>query len=79
MDQVPVLTPSVPFFRNVHHRQIQHFQQAVVGRKNGFGLGDFPQLAVKALYRVGCIDQATNRFRVLEIGAQIRPVLPPGL
>ena len=30
MDQVPVLTPSVPLFRNVHHRQIQHFQQAVV-------------------------------------------------
>ena len=30
MDRTPVHAPSRPFFRNVHHRQIQHFQKAVV-------------------------------------------------
>ena len=26
VDQAPVLLPSSPFFRNIHHGQIQHFQ-----------------------------------------------------
>ena len=76
VDLVPVLTPSVPLFRNVHYRQIQHFQQTVVRLEYGFCLGDLPQLAVKTFNRVRRIDQAADCFRVLEIRAQIRSVLP---
>lgn len=49
VDQAPILPTSGPFFRNVHHDQIQHFQQAVIGRKHRFGLGHLVQLAVEAL------------------------------
>ncbi len=38
-DQAPVLPLPSPLFRNVHHSQIQHFQQAVIDGKDGFGLG----------------------------------------
>lgn len=38
MDQAPVLPPSGPFFRNIHHGRIQHFQRAVIGGKDGFCL-----------------------------------------
>lgn len=36
MDNAPIPALACPFFRDVHHRQIQHFQQAVIGRKHGF-------------------------------------------
>ena len=36
MDLSPVLAVACPFLRDIHHCQIQHFQQAVVGRKYGF-------------------------------------------
>ena len=74
MDQVPVLTPSVPLFRNIHHRQIQHFQQAVVRWEDGFCLGDFSQLAVEALDGISRIDQPPDFLGILEIYAQIRPI-----
>ena len=56
MDQAPVLPPSSPLFRNIHHSQIQHFQQAVIGGKDGLGLNHLAQLAVKTLNGVGDID-----------------------
>lgn len=43
VDQAPVLPPSGPFFRNIHHGQIQHFQQTVIGGKDGLGLGHLTQ------------------------------------
>ena len=49
VDQAPILPPSGPLFRNVHHGQIQHFQQAVIGGKDRFGLCHLAQLAVEAL------------------------------
>jgi hypothetical protein len=36
VDDAPITPPSCPFPGNTHHRQIQHFQQTVVGRKDGF-------------------------------------------
>ena len=78
MNQAPVLPPSGPFLRNIHHGQIQHFQQAVIRRENRFCLGHFPKLPVKALDCIGCIDQAAHLLRVLEISAQVGPILPPG-
>ena len=49
VDQAPVLSPSGPLFRNIHHGQVQHFQQAVIGGKDGFSLGHLAQLTVEAL------------------------------
>ena len=56
MDQAPVLTASSPFFANIYHGQIQHFQQAVIGRKHGFGFCHLAQLAVNTLNGVGGAD-----------------------
>ena len=53
VDDTPVLPPSGPLFRNIYHSQIQHFQQTVIGGKDGFGLGHLAQLAVETLNGVG--------------------------
>lgn len=37
-----VLAMTSPFLRDVHHCQIQHFEQAVIGRKDRLGFRDFP-------------------------------------
>ena len=52
----PVLPPAGPLFCDIYHGQIEHFQQAVVGGKNGFGLGNLAQLAVEALKGICGID-----------------------
>ena len=49
MNHAPALPPAGPLFGNIHHGQIQHFQQAVIGGEYGFGLDHLAQLAVKAL------------------------------
>ena len=79
MDQAPILPPSRPFPRNVHHGQIEHLEQAVVRGENGLRFRHLAELAVEALDGVGGVNQPPQLLRVLEIGAQIRPVLPPGL
>ena len=79
VDQAPVLPPAGPLFRNIHHRQIQHFQQTVVCLENALGFCNLPQLPVKALDRVRGIDQTADLLRVLEVGAEIGPVGSPGL
>ena len=78
VDHAPILAPSCPFSGNVHHGQIQHFQQAVIRGENGLGLGHLPQLAVEALNGVGGINQPPYLLGIFEIGTQIRPVVPPG-
>ena len=79
MDHPPVLPPSRLLFRDVRHRQNQHFQQAVVRGKHRFGPGHLAQLTVEILYGVGGVDQPVHFLRVLEIYTQIDPVCPPGL
>ena len=79
MDQAPILPPSGPLFRNVHHGQIQHFQQAVIRGKDRLGLGHLAQLAVKPLNGIGGVDQPAHLLGVLKIGAEIGPARPPGL
>lgn len=79
VDTAPILTASCPFFSDVLHSQIQHFEKAVIGQKYGLCLSHFLQLAVKALYSVGGIDQFTKLWWKLEIGAEICPVIVPGL
>lgn len=48
VDHIPVLASASPLFRNVHHRQIQHFQKAIVCRENRLCFGHFTKLPVKA-------------------------------
>lgn len=64
VDHAPVLPSASPFLRDIHHGQIEHFQQAVIRGKHGFCLGHFPELAVEALDGVGRIDQAANLLGV---------------
>ena len=79
MDQAPVLMAISPFFGNVYHGQIQHFQQAVISRKLGFGFCHLAQLAVKSFNGVSGVDQASYLLGILEVGAEIGPVGSPGL
>ncbi len=78
VDDAPILTPPSSFPGNVHHGQIQYFQQAVIGGEYGLGLGHLAKLAVKAFNSVGGIDQPPNFLRILEISAEIGPVIPSG-
>ena len=79
MDLSPVLTVAGPLFRDVHRRQVQHFQETVIRWENRLGFRYLPELAVKAFNRVGRVDQAPDSFRILEIGRQIGPAFRPGL
>ena len=79
VDQAPVLPSSSPLFGNIHHSQIQHFQQTVISGKDGLSFGYLAQLAVKALNGIGGVDQSAHLLGVLEICAEIGPVGPPGL
>ena len=56
-DTAPVLTASSPFFCDVLHRQIQHLEKAVIGRKYGLRFGNFLELTVEAFNGIGRIDQ----------------------
>ena len=78
VDDAPVLPSSRPFLRNVHHGEIQHFQQVLIRRKNGFGFGDLAKLTIEALDGIGRIDQPANLLREFEICAQVCPVFPLG-
>ena len=77
MDNAPILAASRPFLCDIHHGKIQHFQQAVIGRKDGLGFCHFPKLAVETFNGVGRIDQPSQLGWEFEVCAQIRPVYPP--
>ena len=51
----PVLSATGPFFRDVLHSQIKHFEKAVISRKYGLGFGHFLELSVESLYGIGRI------------------------
>lgn len=75
MNLSPILTMASPFFRNIYHSKIQHFQKTFIGRKYGFGFCDLPALTVKSLHGIRGIDQMTDRFRIFEIGREICCIL----
>ena len=60
MNLSPVLTVASPFLRDVHHGQIQHFQETVIGWKYRLGFCDFSKLTVKSLDCVSRIDPAAG-------------------
>ena len=78
VDNSPVLPAAGPFLCDIQHGQIQHFQQTVIRGENSLGLSHLAELTVEALDGVGRIDQPPKLFWEFEIGAQVRPVLPPG-
>ena len=67
MNLPPILPVSSPFFRDIHHGQIQHFQKTVIRRKYRFRFSDLSELTIKSFGGIGSIDQTPNRFRILEI------------
>ena len=79
VDSAPVLPPPRPLFCNIHHRQIQHFQQTVVCRENALGFCDLPQLPIKSFNRVRGIDQTADFLRILEVSTEVGSVFPPRL
>lgn len=79
MDAAPILSVTCPLFRNIHHRQIQHFQQTVVCQENALGFCDLPQLPIKTFNRVRGIDQTADFLRIFEVGTEVGPVFPPRL
>lgn len=78
MDYTPVHAPPGPFFRNVNHGQIQHFQKAVVRGEYGFRFGHLSELSIESLDGIRGINQSADGLGELEICAQVRPVFPPG-
>ena len=56
MDLPPILSVSGPFFRDIHHGQIQHFQETLIGREYRLRFRDLPQLPVKSLDGIRGID-----------------------
>ena len=79
IDPAPVLPPPSPFLRNILHRKIKQLEQAVIGREDRAGFGRLPKLAIETLDRIRRIDQFSQFLLEFEVGAQIRPVLIPGL
>ncbi len=79
VDTAPVLTAASPFFRDVLHSQIKHFEKAVISGKYGLCLSHFLQLPVEAFYGIGRIDQLSEFLWELEVSAEIRPVFVPRL
>ena len=47
VDQAPVLPPAGPFFRNIHHVQIQHFSRLSSVGKTDFDLVTFRSCRLK--------------------------------
>ena len=45
-DDAPVLAPPSPFLGDVHHSQVQHFQQTVIEGGNGLGLGHLSHCSI---------------------------------
>ena len=70
-------TMSQPYSDLLHGDTVAE-KQAGIRRECRFCLGHFPELPVKALDRIGRIDQAAYLLGVLEIAAQVGPILPPG-
>ncbi len=77
VDDAPVLAPACPLCGDIHHRQIQHLKQTVIGRKYRFGFRDLAKLPVEAFNGVGGINQPPDLLWELEVCAEIRPILPP--
>ena len=78
MDLSAVLPVTGPFFRDIHGCQIQHFQKAVIRRKNRFAFSHFPELTVEAFNGICGVNQASYCLWIFEISGQGCSVIIPG-
>lgn len=76
-DASPVLAAARPRLRYVHHRKIQHLEQAVVCREYRLRLRDFAKLPVEPLYGVGRVYEFPYLLRVFEVCDEVRPAVAP--
>ena len=73
MDLTPILSAAGPFFRNIRHCQIEHFEKAVIGRKYRPALRDFTELPVESFDRIRGVNQSAHGFRILKVSRQLWP------
>ena len=71
MDHTPILALSSPFFRNVHHGQKQHFQEAIICGQRSLRLSNLSELAIDPFNGIRGVNQPANLLRKFEVGAQI--------
>ena len=74
----PVPAPSDPLFYDIHHGQIQQFEQGRTCREDRPILCYFPQQVVKVLYGIGGINQLSDLAQILKVCGKLRPVIPLG-
>ena len=77
--QPSVLEWLCPLFAYVSVGKVYKFVESVVAGGNAFCLGDLAYLAVVSLHGIGRVDDAAYRLRVLEIAAQVVPLVAPRL
>ena len=75
----PVVDSARPFEHNVLGDEIDHFEQCLVGRENGFSFCDLAQLPMIALNYVGRVDGFSDFERIFEERRELAPVLAPTL
>ena len=63
-----IFSTSCPFFCDIHHSQIQHFQQAIIRWEYRLSFGDLAQLAVEILNGIRGVNKCAHLLRILEIG-----------
>ena len=58
----------VHFFTGILDSHVQSFQQAIVIREPAFRIGQFPELAMHRLNRVGGVNDPPNVLWIFEVG-----------
>ena len=66
----PIPAPAGPASCNVCLNQVEHFEQAVIVREYRLVFRNLPQLPVKILNGIGCVNQRS--YRLLYIGLSLR-------
>ena len=74
MYNAPILPSACPFFSNIHHGKIKHFEQAVIRREYSLWFCDFAELPVKAFNGICGIYQPSYLLRIFEVSTEINPV-----
>ena len=78
---------SVPFFRDIAHRQVHQSENSILTRKDSLRFNDLTQRTIDRLNRVGGVDDAANlltptetlRERIIENRNDVFPVANPDL
>lgn len=63
----PIPAPSGPFFCDIDLCEIKHFQKRFVIRKYCLAFGYFSELPIEIFYGICCINQRSDRLRILKI------------